>query len=1429
VVAQTGFELTSIGQGVSINDSGYVAFMAESRNDSGQLADNVYAFSPTVGEYQQLMHRQYMYPKTGADALTPGTQKMSGEVQINNNNDVLAWRRLNAQVLQIFGLSTAPLTYYETWSAEVPAAFGPSHQVAMAYPNGISLLSLFINPPTAPFLPSPLDPSSPYEGLFENATLDNHGRVNLSAIARGAGNSRVSTNTGAARVGFGGIGNLVIQPWLADNGYYVFTTNDERVFVERWDFGAGLQLLAGSSNGFSDVGEAGISDDGNLVVFAGRHTQDGEGIYAALFNTASNRYENPRKVFGTATRGNGVLEFGETLEFDGNRLVDGSGFTDFDLTEHTAVNKLLGSDSDYIFAFKGTRDSLGLGLHTAVVTLNPSNPASIEPREPLTLVSIGDLLPEIPGTVSNIRVHDAVNQLGELAVWIATTGGGSAVVRATRPDSIDRWWATVGDNPIDVNFKVLIPSAGNWSLDIEIDGFNPDDWEVVRTDVTVSGPVSGTHAVNFLNEADLGTLVPGYYNIRIQFAVPDDAVVEPVRFLLSGPTTKIFDALFVADHREPDFSGLNSIDIVLADQQTFSIASTQDLIELFRPVLHFDNGHDTLSGPERFQMPFDVRDTYKLAVSGISSPPTGDRTEEFTLSPFDPPYGTLSSPGPVFTPDNFPAFGGSRPVIYAAVVEKPDAFPREIAINYYFHYPLSNWHEHGGNNTHGGDWEGVTVFLQAIGSNLFAPDLIAYAQHAEIAGTIFDHPQADGGDTIAWDRAILSDSTRPNVFVGLGGHASYPFPGQTAWRRSLLSTTTEYHRGNESTFDPMPDQVEYLPRVGTKRVADWQLYPGLWGRTNDGTPTRDSDGDDAPLGPVFIDPFAEVFCLLCNEQPDYGQRWLRPWAWANDLSPADNPLPQLSIDDIEVVEGTEASTAAAFTVTISSDPSEVVTVRFDTSDGTATTADSDYTARNNVLLTFSPGGPLMQIVTVNVRGDAKFEPNQVFFANLSAATGGAAISDAQGVATIADDDLPIFSIDHAPPTQEGRSGVGTNVPFVVRLSNPSDEILSVQVDTIDGTATDEDDDYEAIAGTIVTFNPGELSKPVVVKVNGDDKFEADQTFFVEISAPSQGIINAGAGRGAGTIVNDDNRPAISVGPAAAVTEGASGTSANLTFQVGLSNPSDETVSVRVDTADGTATAGDDYLPIAARVLVFQPDQPLVQTVAVIVRGDNTVEPNETFAVLLADPTAASIGGGTAVGTIVNDDVAVVQPLRISAITFHNGDVQRSNIEHVAVTFSHASNLPTLIANGGIATAVRLSGPGAPVLTASRYQYDSATRVLTIDFTSDGFGGNLTTLLSDGRYQLQFDTTAIHVLNEPANLLRDDDGTVDGIRRENFHRLNGDFDGNATVALADRDLLVARFGARIGQPKYQRAFDLNEDGVINVADYMIWTKLLGKTV
>ena len=108
---------------------------------------------------------------------------------------------------------------------------------------------------------------------------------------------------------------------------------------------------------------------------------------------------------------------------------------------------------------------------------------------------------------------------------------------------------------------------------------------------------------------------------------------------------------------------------------------------------------------------------------------------------------------------------------------------------------------------------------------------------------------------------------------------------------------------------------------------------------------------------------------------------------------------------------------------------------------------------------------------------------------------------------------------------------------------------------------------------------GETTKTVTVTVNGDTLDEANESYIVNLSNPSNAAVTDG--QGLGTITDDDAMPALVIDDVS-VTEGDTGTT-NASFTVSLSSPSGQTVTANFATANGTATAPADYAAAAGTV------------------------------------------------------------------------------------------------------------------------------------------------------------------------------------------------------------------------------------------------------
>jgi hypothetical protein len=346
---------------------------------------------------------------------------------------------------------------------------------------------------------------------------------------------------------------------------------------------------------------------------------------------------------------------------------------------------------------------------------------------------------------------------------------------------------------------------------------------------------------------------------------------------------------------------------------------------------------------------------------------------------------------------------------------------------------------------------------------------------------------------------------------------------------------------------------------------------------------------------------------------------------------------------IAIADTTAAENAgnANFTVTLSNPSASTVRATYSTTDGSATSP-SDFTAQSAKTVSFAPGEISKQI-SIPVVNDNNPEQTEQFTVNLSSPTGGATLGDSHGTGTIQDEDKPTISVSDTG-VAEGNSGT-RNAAFTVSLSTPISRTVTVNYATANGTATTADGDYDSGTG-VLTFAPGQTSKTVNVVVDGDAKPESDETFTLNLSAPTEATIADNSGTA--TILDDDTvatQGGLSISNTS-VAEGDAGTR-NATFTVSLSQPSSGAVTVKYATADGSALAASDYNS-STDTLTFTAGQ-TSKPVPVEIKGDRKVEPDETFTVKLSNATGAPISDDTGTGTIVNDDPVRLRPRVTSSV------------------------------------------------------------------------------------------------------------------------------------------------------------------------------------
>ena len=194
-----------------------------------------------------------------------------------------------------------------------------------------------------------------------------------------------------------------------------------------------------------------------------------------------------------------------------------------------------------------------------------------------------------------------------------------------------------------------------------------------------------------------------------------------------------------------------------------------------------------------------------------------------------------------------------------------------------------------------------------------------------------------------------------------------------------------------------------------------------------------------------------------------------------------------------------------FQVTLSMASSMEVTVDYATgAAGDTATAGVDYAPARDTL-TFAAGSTATQTIDVTVYDDTIDEPDEQVTVTLRNArnallAGGGDTASATGTIDD-DDDLPELSIRSSSLTE---GAAGGEMRFVVTLDRASSQTVTVRYDTADVTAA-AGADYTRASATL-TFDPGQLTRTIVVAVTDDALDEPDEELMVTLSAATHAKI-----------------------------------------------------------------------------------------------------------------------------------------------------------------------------------------------------------------------------------------------------------------------------------------------------------------------------------
>lgn len=313
--------------------------------------------------------------------------------------------------------------------------------------------------------------------------------------------------------------------------------------------------------------------------------------------------------------------------------------------------------------------------------------------------------------------------------------------------------------------------------------------------------------------------------------------------------------------------------------------------------------------------------------------------------------------------------------------------------------------------------------------------------------------------------------------------------------------------------------------------------------------------------------------------------------------------------------------------------------------GTASAADFGISPGAIII----PAGQLVLTYALPLINDTLAEATEIIATALARTSGTTKIVDpGPFLAIAANDASPVASpYIRALPTASDESQPLAG--FTVLLSAPSTKEVRVDFDTLSGTT---DNDFQRHSGTLV-FAPGETSKTVPVMLLPDTVAEPDGVFWLQLSSPVNGIVEQAL---TPALLSDNDRaggsqPSV-IAISDAVVDEADGMAV---FYVQLDRPATVANSayLLLETRDGSATAGSDYVAFSNKLVWLPPGATLIP-VTVPLLDDGLAEPEERFKLAIVDGFQVTVLDSSATAIIGPSDgagaatpVISVQPIVVS--------------------------------------------------------------------------------------------------------------------------------------------------------------------------------------
>ena len=380
----------------------------------------------------------------------------------------------------------------------------------------------------------------------------------------------------------------------------------------------------------------------------------------------------------------------------------------------------------------------------------------------------------------------------------------------------------------------------------------------------------------------------------------------------------------------------------------------------------------------------------------------------------------------------------------------------------------------------------------------------------------------------------------------------------------------------------------------------------------------------------------------------------------------DDSQPIISVVSGDLKEGETSTIGFA----LDRPTSQPVRFTYDLTSGSARVG-QDFASQPGTIV-FTPG-EVRKTIDVEILSDEIDEQDEVLVLVISDVRNATAAHLTTPITVIDANQRPSFIVAPAVGVENSETG---GLEFTLELSHPSATRLALQYEAFSDTAL-AGQDFVPAAGQIL-LEPGQLSASIRVDLINDDLFEGDETFVLTIAYAD----DIGSAQDLPATIQDDEQVPTLLADQVIIGENQQ----MATVFLQLDRPANFPLAFAFETADGTATAGEDYRPARGRIQ-FAPGM-TAQTLLIDLIDDQVHESLETFTLVISselpdleaaelivdivdnDPeplltfeslTLTEDGPDGAVDFVIRVDAPSALPIRLSFDTVFDGEATAQDV------------------------------------------------------------------------------------------------------------------------------------------------------------------------